>query len=61
MGKRDLPNDPLNSSEFDKWLKANGILGSALAVGILAMALSGLYSAGPANTATEFSSITARK
>ena len=61
MGKRDLPNEPLNASEFDKWLKANAILGSALAVGILAMAMSGLYSAGPADRATEFSSITARK
>jgi hypothetical protein len=61
MAKRDRRDDPLNSSEFDKWLKANAILGSALTVGILAMALSGVYSAGPGATATEFSSVTARK
>jgi hypothetical protein len=61
MGKRARRGDPFNSFEFDEWLKANAILGSILAVGILAMGLASLYSAGPADRATEFSSITARK
>src|SRR5262245_1709427 len=48
-------NDP---REFDRWLKANAVLGSLLAVGILAMALVGLYA--PAellDVATDLSSV----
>jgi hypothetical protein len=41
--------------------KANAVLGSILATGILAMALAGLYSAGHPDGATEFSSVTASK
>ena len=51
--------DPRSSPEFDRWLKANGIFGSILAIGMLAMALAGVYSPSP-DKATEFSSI-ARK
>ena len=40
------PDDPRNAPEFDGWLKANAVLGSILAIGILAMALAGLYSVG---------------
>ena len=36
---RDYPSNP---REFDGWLKANAVLGSILAVGIMAMALAGL-------------------
>jgi hypothetical protein len=42
--------------EFDGWLKANAVIGSVLSVGLLAVALAGLYSAGPPNLASEFSS-----
>jgi hypothetical protein len=45
--------------EFDRWLKANAIGGSILPMAMLAMALAGLYSAGPPNGATEFSSVNA--
>ena len=51
--------DYLRTREFDGWLKANAVLGSILAFGILAMALAGLYSAGRPDAATEFSSVTA--
>ena len=44
-----------NPGECDRWLKANAVLGSILAIAMLAMALAGLYSAGP-NGATEISS-----
>jgi hypothetical protein len=39
--------------ELDRWLKANAILGSLLAIGMLAMALAGY------NLAAELSSVTA--
>ena len=55
MGK----DDPRRSPGFDRWLKANAVVGSILAIGILAMALAGLYSPLP-DRVTEFSSI-ARK
>jgi uncharacterized iron-regulated membrane protein len=45
-----------NQRECDRWLKANAVLGSILAIAMLAMALAGLYSAGP-NGATEISSV----
>jgi hypothetical protein len=55
MGKED----PRSSPGFDRWLKANAAVGSILAIGVLAMALAGLYSP-PPDRVTEFSSI-ARK
>jgi hypothetical protein len=55
---RDFPSHP---REFDGWCRANAILGSVLAVGILVMALAGLFSAGLPDGATEFSSVTAPK
>jgi hypothetical protein len=56
--RRDYSKSP---RDFDGWLKANAVLGSILATGILAMALAGLYSAGRPDGATEFSSVTASK
>ena len=41
--------------EFDRWLDANAVLGSLLALAILAMAMAGLYSGGPPDGSTEFS------
>jgi hypothetical protein len=57
MGKRVWRDDPRNSRDFDVWLKANAVLGSILAVGILGMALAALYSAGRPDKSTEFSSV----
>jgi hypothetical protein len=57
MGKRVWRDDPRNSRDFDGWLKANAVLGSILAVGILTMALASLHSAGRPDAATEFSSV----
>lgn len=45
-----------NQRECDRWLKANAVLGSILAIAMLAMALVGHYSAGP-NGATEISAV----
>jgi hypothetical protein len=51
-----------NPREFDKWLKANAVLGSVLAIGMLAMAVAGLNSAGRHDAPTEVvSSATALK
>jgi hypothetical protein len=51
-------DDPRSSPEFDGWLKANAVVGSILTVGMLAMAMAGLYSSGPpADRTTEFSSV----
>jgi hypothetical protein len=52
-------DDPRSSPGFDRWLKANAVFGSFLAIGMLAMALAGLYSP-PTDTVTEFFTI-ARK
>jgi hypothetical protein len=38
---------PEDQRTFDRWLKANAILGAIFAVGMLAMALAGINSAGP--------------
>ena len=51
MGK----DDPRSSPGFDRWLKANVVVGSVLAIGMLAMALAGHFSAGPFDRATKFS------
>jgi hypothetical protein len=54
-----MRNDYLrNPHEFDRWLKANAVLGSLLAIGMLAMALGGLNSGGQPDRATELSSVT---
>jgi hypothetical protein len=50
-----------NPREFDRWLKANAVLGSILAIGMLMMALAGLNSAGRHDVATELSTVTASK
>jgi hypothetical protein len=44
-----------NPHGFDRWLKANAILGSLLPIGMLGMALASL------NLAAELSSVTALK
>jgi hypothetical protein len=57
-----MRNDYLrNPRELDRWLKANAVLGSILAIGMLAMALGGLNSGGQPDRATELSSVTASK
>ena len=57
--EKDIWRDYLtNPREFDRWLKANAAIGSILAIGLLAMALAGHFSAGPFDRATEFSSTT---
>ena len=48
-----------NAPEFDGWLKANAVVGSIVAIGILAMAVAGLFSEGR-DVATEFSSVTVK-
>ena len=45
-----------NQRECDRWLKANAVFGSILAIAMLAMALAGLFSPGP-NGATEISAV----
>jgi hypothetical protein len=42
-----------NPHGFDRWLKANAVLGSLLAIGMLAMALSGLNSIARQDLTTE--------
>ena len=54
--RRDYQRNP---GEFDGWLKANAVFGLILAIGMLAMAVAGLDSAGRPDGATEFSSVTA--
>jgi hypothetical protein len=57
--EKDIWRDYLtNPREFDQWLKANAAIGSILAIGLLAMALAGHYSARSFDEATEYSSIT---
>ena len=57
-----MRNDyPRNPHEFDSWLRANAVLGSLLAIGMLAMALAGLNPATRPDDATELSSITSLK
>jgi hypothetical protein len=47
-GRRDW-----NPGALDRWLKANAVLGSILAIGILAMAVAGLNSVGRQDLTTE--------
>jgi hypothetical protein len=57
-----MRNDyPRNPNEFDKWLKANAVLGSLLAIGMLAMAVAGLNLPARSDGATELSSVTSLK
>ena len=42
-------------------LRTNAVVGSILAIGMLTMALAGLYFAGPPDGMTEFSSVAASK
>jgi hypothetical protein len=56
--RNDYLRDP---HKFDRWLKANAVLGSLLAIGMLAMALAGRNLAAQPDGATELSSITSLK
>ena len=47
MGKRMLRDYQRNSREFDGWLKANAVIGSVLAIGLLAVAVAGLNAGRP--------------
>jgi hypothetical protein len=53
LQKRDIVEkwSPQDWREFDRWIKANAIVGSLLAAGLFAMAVAGVPSAGPADTA----------
>ena len=53
MVKRDMLQNwsPQDRSEFDRWIKANAIIGSLLAAGLFAMAVAGVPSAGSGDTA----------
>ena len=53
MQKRDIVEkwSPQDWREFDRWIKANAIIGSLLAVGLFAMAVAGAPPAGPVETA----------
>jgi hypothetical protein len=53
---RNYLTDP---HEFDSWIRANAVLGAILAIGIVAMALAGLYFPGPADGVTELTSVAA--
>jgi hypothetical protein len=46
-----------NPHEFDGWLKANAVVGSILAVAILATAFASLFSGTGRSDVTEFSSV----
>jgi hypothetical protein len=49
---------PEDQLEFDRWLKANAIVGSILAVGMLLMALGGSNSMRPTDAAAAVIPIT---
>ena len=53
MEKRDIVEkwSPQDWREFDRWIKANAVIGSLLAAGLLAMAVAGAPSAGSGDTA----------
>jgi hypothetical protein len=48
-----------NQRKFDSWLEANAVVGFILFLGIMAMALAGLNSAGRQDTTEVLSSTTA--
>jgi hypothetical protein len=47
----DQKMSPKEQREFNKWLETNAILGSILAIGMMAMALAGSNSAGQSDIA----------
>ena len=47
----DQKMSPKEQREFDRWLKTNAVLGSILAIGMMAMALAGSNSAGQSDIA----------
>ena len=47
----DQKMSPKEQREFNRWLKTNAILGSLLAIGMMAMALAGSNSAGRSDEA----------
>ena len=47
----DQKMSPKEQREFNRWLKTNAILGSLLAIGMMAMALAGSNSAGRSDAA----------
>jgi hypothetical protein len=53
LEKRDIVEkwSPQDWREFDRWIKANAVIGSLLAAGLLAMAVAGAPSAGSGDTA----------
>ena len=53
LEKRDIIEkwSPQDWREFDRWIKANAIIGSLLAAGLFAMAVAGAPSAGSGDTA----------
>ena len=53
MEKRDIVEkwSPQDRREFDRWIKANAVIGSLLAAGLFAMAVAGAPSAGSGDTA----------
>ena len=53
MEKRDIIEkwSPQDGREFDRWIKANAVIGSLLAAGLFAMAVAGVLSAGSSDTA----------
>ena len=53
LEKRDIIEkwSPQDWREFDSWIRANAIIGSHLAAGLLAMAVAGVPSAGSGDTA----------
>jgi hypothetical protein len=54
VDRRFTPLSPEDQREFDRWLKANAILGLIIAVGLVAMALAGSNSTGrPESAATD--------
>ena len=54
MDRRFTPLSPEDQREFDRWLKANAILGLIIAGGLVAMALAGSNSMGrPDSAATD--------
>jgi hypothetical protein len=56
VDRRFTPLSPEDQRAFDRWLKANAILGFIIAVGLLAMALAGSNSVGRPDSAAADSS-----
>ena len=51
MRNINITQSPKEQREFNRWLTSNTILGSILAIGMLAMALAGSNSAGQSDEA----------